>query len=367
MNVHKNSLLGTVSRFITSNFCSIEDAGNGDAGGGSSGGGQSDGNASPTPTPTSEESMEKEFYDPNSEDDDGESSDGEGGGKEPASGEEGEGGDADGEGEEGSDGEGEDGKEPAGKKEGEGETPPKKNRAQERIDELTATSRNHERESEKWRNEALKLGYTPDGEAPSLPEEPDPEKYPYGEHDPEYLKDRGKYDAKVEMVQEQTQARFKAEAASLDAKWTKNQAGALDRYPDFDEVVAKTQWACPAVIAIGIKDSDVGPDIAYALAKDPAEADRIAKLSPLEQAREFGRKESEFTSSKRITELEAEIAKLKGPDDAGKPKPKIITKAPEPPKRRVSGGGARHETPGDTDDFAAFEKKADTILAKQKY
>lgn len=365
MKNFRNSLLGTVSRFIPSSMCSIEAEGSdGDAGGGSSGGeGQADGNADSGSELTSEQKMEKEFYDPNDEEAPGKASAEGEGGEESADGEEGEYGDGEGDGKP----EGEDGEEPAGKKDDEAEPAPKKNRAQERIDELTATSRNHEREAEKWRNEALKLGYTPDGEAPEMPEEPDPEKYPYGEHDPEYLKDRGKYDAKVEMIQGQNKARFQAEAAALDAKWTKNQAGALERYPDFDDVVAKGEWACPPVIAIGIKDSDVGPDIAYALAKDPAEAGRIAKLSPLEQAREFGRKESDFISQKRISELEAEVAKLKEKGEAPAAPKKLVTKAPEPPRRRISGGGARHETPADTDDFAAFEKKADKVLAKQKY
>lgn len=358
-------LTGTAMHFAPMSACSIEGEGNDNAGGGGSSGGdsQADGNADAGSVLTAEQQMEKEFHDPNDEPESGdEGDDGEGGDDSGADG-----------GDEGGDGEGADNGDESGQQgEEEGDQPPKKTgRMQERFDELTSQSRNHEREAEKWKAEAIKLGYVEGANQPELPDEPDPEKYPYGEHDPDYLRDKGKYDAKVEMIQEQASARFKAEASALDAKWTKNLAEKAEAYPDFDEVVVKgaANWACPPVVAIAIKDSDVGPDIAYQLAKDPAEALRVSKLSPLEQAREFGRKESDFKSSKRISELEAEVAKLKGKteDANGKPKPpaRIVSKAPEPPRRRVSGGGARSETPADTDDFAAFERMADKKIEER--
>lgn len=370
---HKFALLtGTAMSFFPMSFCSIGAEGNDDAGGGGSSGseGQADGNADSGSELSTEQKLEKEFHDPNDESD-GSDSDGEHPGEDlGTSGEdEGEEGDDDGEGAEGD----AEGAEESGEKEkGEAEGQPKKpSRMQERFDEMTAQSRQHERDAEKWRAEAIKLGYVEGADQPETPEEPDPEKYPYGEHDPDYLKDKGAYDAKMEMFQGQAEARFKAEASALDAKWTKNLAEKAEAYPDFDEVVVKgaANWACPPVIAIAIKDSDVGPDIAYQLAKDPAEALRISKLTPLEQAREFGRKESAFTQSKEIENLKAEIATLKGKnkeDAEGTKKPRIVSKAPEPPRRRVAGGGARHETPADTDDFAAFERKADKILANKK-
>ena len=371
----KFALMTGVSSFVPMGICSIEGEGNEGAGGGGSSGGESqaDGNAGEGSELTSEQNLEKEFYDPNdTEGDDGSSSDGQHPGEYLGTAGEDEG-DGDGEDGEGAEGDGEGGEESGQKGEGEAQQPPKKTgRMQERFDELTSQSRQHERDAEKWKAEAIKLGYVEGADQPELPEEPDPEKYPYGEHDPEYLKDKGKFDAKVEMIQEQASARFKAEASALDAKWTKNLAEKAEAYPDFDEVVVKgaANWACPPVVAIAIKDSDVGPDIAYQLAKDPAEALRISKLSPLEQAREFGRKESAFTTSKEIETLKARITELEGKnkeDANGKPKPpaRIVSKAPEPPRRRVSGGGARSETPADTDDFAAFERMADKKIAER--
>lgn len=368
---NKFALLTGVSSFAPMGICSIDGEGTEGAGGGGSSGGEgqdTDGNASGNSELTSEQQMEKEFSDPNdTEGDVGASHDGEHPGEDLGTSGEGEGGEGGGE---GADGEG--GDELGQKGEGEDGQPPKKTgRMQERFDELTSQSRHHEREAEKWKAEAVKLGYVEGGDQPAAPEEPDPEKYPYGEHDPEYLQDKGKYDAKVEMIQEQSLARFKAEASALDAKWTKNLADKAEAYPDFDEVVVKgaANWACPPVIAIAIKDSDVGPDIAYQLAKDPAEALRISKLTPLEQAREFGRKESEFTNNKEVEALKAEITKLKGgrgEADGTKAPARIVSKAPEPPRRRVSGGGARSETPADTDDFAAFDRMADKKIEEAR-
>lgn len=358
MNMFRKTslMLGTSLPLMTAmGLCSIEDEGASEAASGGSSAGEGQPSAAPSQELSTAEKLEQEFYDPEEdEDDSGES----------AGGEEG----AEGKKDDGDEGDGKPGAEeepdPNAPKEPEAK---KSSRAQERFDELTNTSRTHEREAAKWKAEAVKLGYSEDATETPTPEEPDPEKYAYGEHDPEYLKDRGKYDAKIEMLQGQAEARFKSEAAALDAKWTKNLAGAAESYPDFDEVVVKgaDKWECPPVIAIAIKDSDVGPDIAYALAKDPAEASRIAKLSPLEQAREFGRKEVALTKDKEITSLKEEIATLKEAGAAPKPQPKkLVTKAPEPPKRRVSGGGARSEPNPDTDDFREFEKYADGVLKK---
>lgn len=227
----------------------------------------------------------------------------------------------------------------------------KKSRAQERIDELTSYGRSKEREAQLLREEVVRLGGNPDavGEE-AAPEEPDPSKYEYGEHDVDYIRERAKYDAKMEMLEERAKATFKAQAAELDAKWTKNQVEAHKKYPDFDEVVVKgaqeNKWPCPPVVAVSIKDSDVGPDVAYHLASNPQEAERIAKLTPLEQAREFGNLEERLRSkAARAQRREQQSSK--------------VTKAPKPPKRHIRGKGAKKPTNFDTDDFRSFERAVD--------
>lgn len=249
---------------------------------------------------------------------------------------------ADGDGDEGEDGSDED---------SEGDQKPKKNRARERIDELTNEVRFKEREAQRLRDEVTRLGGDPNavGSTIEVPEAPDASKYQYGEQDVDYIRDHAKYEAKMEVLENQAKATFKAQAAELDAKWTKNQVEAHKKYPDFDEVVVKggseNKWPCPPVIAVAIKDSDVGADVAYHLASNPEEAKRIATLTPLEQAREFGRIEE------RLTIKAARAAKREK-------QPVRISKAPPPPKRRTQGSGASKNPKFDT-DFTAFEKQVD--------
>lgn len=198
-------------------------------------------------------------------------------------------------------------------------------------------------------------------EGPEIPDEPNPEDYKYGEHDQEYIKDHAKYEAKMEVLQEQAETRFKAEAASLDARWAKNLTENKARFPDYDEVVVKGakegKWNASPVVAVAIKDSDVGTDLSYHLASHPEEAERISKLSPLEQAREVGRLEVTLKNA-----LEADAAKEKRA--AERTAKRRVTNAPPPPKRRTSGRGGRTSTNADTDDFEAFEKMADEKLQK---
>lgn len=342
----------------------------GDNGSSSAGEGQADGNADPDAGLTTAQKLEKEFGQEitPATDNDGSSSDGSGdgdGGEDDGdaddAGNAGSDADADEGGAEGDAESGEEGGQPNSE-----EAKARKNRTQERISELTADARYHEREADKWRRRAEELGYVEGATATTeIPEEPDSSKYQYGENDLDYIRDKAKYDSKIEILTEQAGARMKAETAALEAKWSTTLAANEAKYPDFQEKVVKgaENWHCPPVIAVGIKDSEFGVDIAYKLASDPPEAERISKLNPLEQAREFGKLEAGFAKDARIKELEAEVAKLKGGTGGGTGKrPNIVTKAPEPPKRHVRGGGGKFETPADTDDFAAFDRMADAKL-----
>lgn len=358
MNIFKNSLLASAAIPSFIGLCSIEAEG-GEAGGG--GGSppaesQAAGKASEGSELTTEQKLEKEFGQVPDSDDGSESSDGDG--DEDEDGDEAD--DPKGEGDDDGGASGDDDEPGEGK--GEAGTPPKKDPSQERIDELTARARDAERDRDKAYETLRAKGIDPssaDDLDLSVPEAPDPSKFEFGENDLDYIKAVAKHDARIEVLEDQAKARFTAEAANLDAKWTKNLVGAATRYPDFDEVVVQggkdQKWACPPVIAVAVKDSDYGPDIAYQLAKDPDEAKRISKLSPLEQAREFGRIEERHHAK-------AERAKRKAEADGGKPKPRIVSRAPEPPKRHVRGGGGTHGVSADTDDFAAFDRLADKLI-----
>lgn len=71
---------------------------------------------------------------------------------------------------------------------------------------------------------------------------------------------------------------------------------ARDRFEDYDDVVQNPQLRITPVMADVIRASDIGPDVAYFLGTNPAEADRISRLSPFLQAKEIGRIESKLAA-----------------------------------------------------------------------
>ncbi len=249
----------------------------------------------------------------------------------------------------------------------EGADPAKKGKSvEERIGEVTATAREAERraaeatrEAKEWREKAEALAPKKGEEEGNVDPnaEPDPLDYEFGEADPQYTRDLATHAARQEFQFQERQSRLKGDLASLDSKWEAGIAAPelKEKYPDFDEKVTKgaetAAWACPPLIALGIKDSAVGPDVAYHLASNPEESRRIAQMNGIEQARHFGMLEGRFMR-------DAELAKTEA-----KPVPKPSA-APEPPANRTRGAGGKFAVDADTDDFSAFKKMAAPIMNK---
>lgn len=72
---------------------------------------------------------------------------------------------------------------------------------------------------------------------------------------------------------------------------------ARDKYDDFEEVVYNPKLRITNAMAEAIQSSDTGPDLAYWLGSNPKEAERIANLSPLMQAKEIGRIEAKLSDN----------------------------------------------------------------------
>jgi hypothetical protein len=72
---------------------------------------------------------------------------------------------------------------------------------------------------------------------------------------------------------------------------------ARDRYDDFEQVAYNPKLSITEAMAQSIQASDIGPDVLYWLGSNPKEADRIARLSPLLQAKEIGKLEAGMASS----------------------------------------------------------------------
>jgi len=72
---------------------------------------------------------------------------------------------------------------------------------------------------------------------------------------------------------------------------------ARDRYDDFEQVAYNPNLSVTETMAQSIQASDIGPDVLYWLGSNPKEADRIARLPPILQAKEIGKLEAGMASS----------------------------------------------------------------------
>jgi hypothetical protein len=79
------------------------------------------------------------------------------------------------------------------------------------------------------------------------------------------------------------------EQAEIVEAYSEREEKARDRYDDFEDVVYNPKLRITDVMAETIQHSDLGPDLAYWLGSNPKEAERIARLSPILQAREIGK------------------------------------------------------------------------------
>lgn len=191
--------------------------------------------------------------------------------------------------------------------------PKKKNWAHERIDELTRQRREAERTAEYWKAKAER---------------------------PVNL-DALDYDDGIAERVSQKSRREQAEVASDTAArlafetFNHRETLARDRFKDYDAVTRSQEVMITPQMLEVITDSEHGPDIAYHLGKNPAEAARIAALPPVRLARELGR-------------IEAQVSA-----------PRALPKQPPAPITPVSGiaaGGTKAPEAMSMNEYAAWRK-----------
>lgn len=104
----------------------------------------------------------------------------------------------------------------------------------------------------------------------------------------------------AELTQKQKDAERQSKYQSEVERQNERKADMIQtgerKYDDFEEVVgsAKAEISEPAFLAI--LEAENSADIVYHLAKNPAEAERIAALSPYAQAKEIGKLEDKLTN-----------------------------------------------------------------------
>lgn len=104
----------------------------------------------------------------------------------------------------------------------------------------------------------------------------------------------------------------------------------MEKAPDYHQVTGNPNLQITPLMADAIKESENGAAIAYFLGKNPAEASRIAGMSPISQAAAIGRLEAKVTLPERRT-----------------------SSAPAPVKTVTGGKGVTEPDPGEMsmDDY----------------
>lgn len=149
--------------------------------------------------------------------------------------------------------------------------PKKKHWAYDRIDELTRKFRTAQREAEMWKAKA---------------ETPAPTQDQFEDYD-DYIAAKTVHKMNVDT------AETRAQEANLYLTETfeQRESVARDKYPDYDAFARSPTVAITPDMAEVIQSSELGPEIAYHLGKNPTDARRIASLPAKLQAAEIGKLE----------------------------------------------------------------------------
>ncbi len=99
--------------------------------------------------------------------------------------------------------------------------------------------------------------------------------------------------------QREQQERYERSRSESLTNFQERLEDARDKYSDYDTVAGGNHPVTQAM-ADAITESDIGPDVAYFLGKNPKEATRIAQLSPLRQIAEIGRLEAKILAEPAV-------------------------------------------------------------------
>ena len=197
----------------------------------------------------------------------------------------------------------------------------------------------------------------PEPERPSgPPQAPNPDTFPdYGD----YVKAQNEYvdkltDWKMEQREAQTMQRareWQAQERERQAMetWNERIGEFRAKAADFDDVLAKTDHLqIPPDLAKILIESENGPQLAYELARNPKELERIVKLrSPLAAARELGRFEATLSGQ------------------AETPKRAAVSRAPEPIKP-VGQGAVTSTKPPEEMTFQEYKDYRNRQIAARR-
>jgi hypothetical protein len=217
----------------------------------------------------------------------------------------------------------------------EGEQPPasgKKRTVQDRIDDLTRARRETERQLEAERAErariaaeleAIRKGQQPEPQQPaepvSLTGQPKPTIEDFdGQADPwgAYVSALAKWEAAEIVAGERLAWQREQAAHAYNVAQARAHEAGKSAHKDFDETIeafAESGRKFSPIVTDVILNHPLGPSVAYALAKDPALADRISSLHPGAAMLEIGKVVSRLESASGSAPVAAPVTKAPAP------------------------------------------------------
>jgi hypothetical protein len=170
---------------------------------------------------------------------------------------------------------------------------------QKRIDELTKAKHDERRERRAAQERADRLEYElsqlRSGGKTGNTGAPDPDKYPAGKYDPDYLEALTDYKVELKITERLAKKELENKKSSLQ----KVESAILEKYPDYNEV-SKDFLAHPLANVKAftnlVFESDNPVDMAYYLGKHEDELDKIARMDEVQAARYIGKLESKLAT-----------------------------------------------------------------------
>lgn len=145
-----------------------------------------------------------------------------------------------------------------------------------------------------------------------------------------------------QLQQKAEGARQQEAVRQRESTWQRRVSKAAAEIEDFESVVMSDALAISPVMAEAMKDSEIGPQIAYHLGKNPSEALRISQLSPAAQAREIGKIEAQLENkaaepAKKPSKAPPPIEPVNGRSGTATPDLASMTQAQYEAQRKKDG------------------------------
>lgn len=249
----------------------------------------------------------------------------------------------------------------------------KRNRAQERIEQLLererlANERAHTLEvrlakleagkevNQKEETPSLREQLSADAPSPDAKDKDGNAVYELGEFDPKFIRDLTKFTIEQETKAARASAEAEARQAQIEAaqeeirnRWVDNLDKAEAEMPEIRENIRTLTDTFENIepiygeyLAATIMNMDFGPQLMNYLSQNIGEARKIVASGPAAATLALGRLESKFATSTVQEE---------------KRNSKQVSHAPPPPDDRVRGRSGKFVVAPDTDDLNAFERE----------